>query len=99
MLAYLDERGHIAGLRERLTVRSFVTPDYFATTLNSRLGNAFGLEPIFTQSAFFRPHNRSEDVRGLYLVGANTQPGGGTPAVMMSAKITARAISADLTRG
>jgi phytoene desaturase len=96
VIAFLDDRGHIAGLRERITVQSFVTPDYFEQTLNSRLGNAFGLEPIFTQSAFFRPHNRSEDVAGLYLVGANTLPGGGTPAVMMSAKITARTIAADL---
>jgi phytoene desaturase len=95
VIAFLDERGHISGLRERITVQSFVTPDYFESTLNSRLGNAFGLEPIFTQSAFFRPHNRSEDVGGLYLVGANTLPGGGTPAVMMSAKITARTIAAD----
>jgi phytoene desaturase len=98
VFAYLDERGHIAGLRERLTVSSFITPDYFEKTLNSRLGNAFGVEPIFTQSAFFRPHNRSEDVAGLYLVGANTQPGGGTPAVMMSAKVTARTIAEDLAR-
>ncbi|GAC1302559.1 MAG: phytoene desaturase family protein [Vulcanimicrobiaceae bacterium] len=98
VIAFLDERGHIAGLRERLTTSSYVTPTYFEKTLNSRLGNAFGLEPIFVQSAFFRPHNRSEDIAGLYLVGANTQPGGGTPAVMMSAKITARAIAHDLAR-
>ncbi|GAC1496469.1 MAG: phytoene desaturase family protein [Vulcanimicrobiaceae bacterium] len=98
VIAYLDERGHIPNLRERLTTSSFVTPTYFEKTLNSRLGNAFGLEPIFVQSAFFRPHNRSEDVAGLYLVGANTQPGGGTPAVMMSAKMTARVMAADLAR-
>jgi len=96
VLAFLDERGHIPALRERLTTSSYVTPTYFEKTLNSRLGNAFGLEPIFMQSAFFRPHNRSEDIAGLYLVGANTQPGGGTPAVMMSAKMTARAIARDL---
>ncbi len=98
VFAFLDERGYIAGLRERLTTSSYVTPTYFEKTLNSRLGNAFGLEPIFVQSAFFRPHNRSEDIAGLYLVGANTQPGGGTPAVMMSAKMTARAIARDLAR-
>jgi len=98
VIDFLDERGHIAGLRERITVQSFVTPDYFEHTLNSRLGNAFGLEPIFTQSAFFRPHNRSEDVANLYLVGANAMPGGGTPAVMMSAKVTARTIAEDLAR-
>lgn len=98
VIAMLDERGHIPNLRERLTTSSFITPTYFEQTLNSRLGNAFGLEPIFVQSAFFRPHNRSEDVAGLYLVGANTQPGGGTPAVMMSAKMTARVIAADVAR-
>lgn len=96
VLRFLDERGHIPGLRERLVYKSFVTPDYFERTLNSRFGNAFGLEPLFTQSAYFRPHNRSADVERLYLVGANTQPGGGTPAVMMSAKMTARLIARDL---
>ena len=50
---------------------------------------------MLSQSAFFRPHDRSEDIANLYLVGANTQPGGGTPAVMMSAKITAREIAKD----
>ena len=96
VLAFLDERGYIAGLRERLVYKSFVTPDYFERTLNSRLGHAFGLEPLFTQSAYFRPHNRSADVERFYLVGANTQPGGGTPSVMMSAKMTARLIAQDL---
>ncbi len=95
ILTLLDERGYIPRLRERLVFRSFLTPDYFERTLNSRLGNAFGLEPRLLQSAFFRPHNRSEDVANLYLVGANTQPGGGTPAVMMSAKMTARLIAED----
>ncbi|GHF79655.1 phytoene desaturase family protein [Deinococcus ficus] len=94
--AYLDERGIIPGLRDRLTHSEYVTPDYFAGTLDSHLGNAFGPEPLLAQSAFFRPHNRSEDVRNLYLVGAGAQPGAGTPAVMMSAKMTARLIAEDL---
>ncbi|RJF69004.1 phytoene desaturase [Deinococcus cavernae] len=93
--AYLDERGIIPGLRERLTHSEFITPDYFAGTLDSYLGNAFGPEPVLVQSAFFRPHNRSEDVKNLYLVGAGAQPGGGTPSVMMSAKMTARLIADD----
>ncbi len=96
VLSFLDERGYIPRLRERLVYRSYVTPDYFERTLNSRFGNAFGLEPRFSQSAYFRPHNRSTDVARFYLVGANTQPGGGTPAVMMSAKMTARLIARDL---
>lgn len=95
VLRFLDERGHIPNLRERLVYKSFVTPNYFEQTLNSHVGNGFGVEPVLTQSAFFRPHNRSEDVSNLYLVGQGTQPGGGTPSVMMSAKMTAREIAKD----
>ncbi|MEG3126182.1 phytoene desaturase family protein [Sphingomonas sp. GB1N7] len=95
VLNFLDDRGYIPGLRERLVYRSFVTPDYFEHTLGAYAGNGFGVEPRLTQTAFFRPHNRSEDVTNLYLVGQGTQPGGGTPSVMMSAKMTAREIAKD----
>jgi phytoene desaturase len=95
VLSFLETRGYIPELQKRLVHQSFITPDYFEHTLNSHRGNAFGLEPVLWQSAFFRPHNRSEDIEGLYCVGAGYQPGGGTPSVMMSAKITCRAIHAD----
>ncbi|MGB7084425.1 MAG: phytoene desaturase family protein [Phormidesmis sp.] len=95
VLTFLEVRGYIPGLKERLVYQSFVTPDYFEGSLNSYLGNGFGIEPVLTQSAFFRPHNRSEDISNFYLVGANSQPGGGTPAVMMCAKMTAREIAKD----
>ncbi|HEU4740989.1 MAG TPA: phytoene desaturase family protein [Meiothermus sp.] len=95
ILRFLDERGYLPGLMNRLVHKSFVTPDYFEHTLNSYLGNAFGPEPVLVQSAFFRPHNRSEDIANLYLVGAGAQPGAGTPSVMMSAKMTARLIRED----
>ena len=95
ILKFLDQRGYIPGLLERLTYSSFITPDYFEHTLNSYLGNAFGPEPMLVQSAFFRPHNRSEDISKLYMVGAGAQPGAGTPSVMMSAKMTARLIAED----
>ncbi len=95
VLRFLDERGYIPGLCERLAYKSFITPDYFEDTLNSYVGNAFGPEPRLTQTAYFRPHNRSEDIERLYLVGAGVQPGGGTPSVMMSAKMTARLIAQD----
>ncbi len=94
VLEVLDERGYIPGLRSRLTVNFHVTPDYFENDLLSHVGNAFGLEPRLTQSAYFRPHNRS-GIPGLYFVGANAQPGGGMPSVMMSAKMVARAVAAD----
>jgi phytoene desaturase len=95
VLKFLDDRGYLPGLMQRLVHTSFITPDYFQNSLNSYLGNAFGPEPLLRQSAFFRPHNRSEDIAHLYLVGAGTQPGAGTPSVMMSAKMTARLIAQD----
>jgi phytoene desaturase len=95
VLTFLDERGYIPDLRRRLVYQSFVTPDYFERTLASYAGNGFGVEPRLMQTAFFRPHNRSEDLANLYLVGQGTQPGGGTPSVMMSAKMTAREIAKD----
>ena len=95
IIEVLDEKGYIPNLRKRLVHKSFIDPDYFKNTLNSHIGNAFGVTPLFRQSAFFRPHNRSEDVKNLYLVGASTMPGAGTPSVMMSAKITAREIAKD----
>lgn len=95
VMTFLDERGFLPGIKERLVHLSYITPDYFEQTLNAHLGNAFGPEPLLVQSAFFRPHNRSEDISNLYMVGAGTQPGAGTPSVMMSAKMTARLIAAD----
>jgi phytoene desaturase len=72
---------------EKDVVTSFVTtPLDFRDRLLSFKGAAFGLEPVLTQSAWFRPHNRSEDIRGLYMVGASTHPGAGMPGVLASAK-------------
>ena len=95
VLSFLDNEGYIPGLQKNLVHSEFITPDYFENTLNSHLGNSFGVEPKLIHSAFFRPHNRSEDIKGLYLVGASSQPGAGTPSVMMSAKMTARALASD----
>ena len=55
--------------------------------MNSFNGAAFGLEPVLLQSAWFRPHNRSEDVEHLYLVGAGTHPGAGLPGVLSTARV------------
>ena len=69
-----------------------MTPADFATRLLSEKGAGFGLEPILSQSAWFRPHNRSEELRNLYLVGAGTHPGGGVPGVLSSARILDRVV-------
>jgi len=77
----------LPGLRDCIATSRMLTPLEFHTDLASEHGAAFGLEPILLQSAWFRPHNRSEDVERLYLVGAGTHPGAGLPGVLSSARI------------
>jgi phytoene desaturase len=76
----------LPGLTEALDASHLVTPNHFDSRYRSFKGAAFGMEPRLLQSAWFRPHNSSEDVRGLYLVGASTHPGAGIPGVLTSAK-------------
>ncbi|WP_213881516.1 phytoene desaturase [Pseudomonas sp. dw_358] len=85
---YLEQR-YMPGLREHLVTSRVFTPLDFREQLNAHLGSAFSLEPILTQSAWFRPHNRDARVPNLYLVGAGTHPGAGVPGVIGSAKATA----------
>ena len=73
-------------LGDHLTESFCMTPQDFKDRLLSFKGAAFGLEPLLLQSAWFRPHNISEDVQGLYMVGASTHPGAGIPGVLSSAK-------------
>ncbi len=77
----------LPGLSSQIATSRIATPKHFETDLNAYRGAAFGLEPILTQSAWFRPHNASEDVRNLFLVGAGTHPGAGLPGVLSSARI------------
>ncbi len=77
----------LPGLADEIVTSRVFTPRDFRDRLLSVKGAAFGLEPQLTQSAWFRPHNRSEDVEGLYLVGAGTHPGAGVPGVLSSARV------------
>ncbi|CAL8977233.1 Phytoene desaturase (neurosporene-forming) [Rhodoplanes serenus] len=77
----------LPGLEENVVSSRIITPLDFHTRYRSVLGAAFGFEPVFTQSAWFRPHNRSEEVDRLYLVGAGTHPGAGLPGVLSSARV------------
>jgi phytoene desaturase len=86
------ERRILPGLRENLVTKQFLTPNDFEHTLRSVDGAAFGPEPVLTQSAWFRYHNRSPDVDGLFFVGAGTHPGGGVPGVLCSAKVLERVV-------
>ncbi len=92
ILRFLEDR-FLPDLRANIVTEHFVTPDYFEHRLNSHLGSAFSVEPILTQSAWFRPHNRSEDIPNLYFTGAGTHPGAGLPGVLSSAKIVASLIA------
>ena len=80
------EASVLPGLRSHIVTSKVTTPQDFHDRLWSFKGAGFGLEPLLLQSAWFRPHNRSEDVDGLYMVGAATHPGAGVPGVLMSAK-------------
>lgn len=86
ILEALEDR-LLPGLRDHLVSPSFVDPRYFETEMRSFEGAAFGPEPILRQSAYFRFHNDSEDVRGLHFVGAGVHPGAGLPGVLCSAKV------------
>ncbi len=86
----------IPDIHDRIVTKFHYAPRDFALDLNAYLGSAFSLEPILTQSAFFRAHNRDDVIENMYLVGAGTHPGAGIPGVVGSAKATARLMLEDL---
>jgi phytoene desaturase len=88
ILRYLNDR-YIPGLLDDLVTVRHITPFDFRDELNAHLGSAFSVEPILTQSAWFRPHNRDDVLSNLFIVGAGTHPGAGIPGVVGSAKATA----------
>lgn len=90
---------HLPGLRDNLVTQFHVDPRYFEGELRSYRGAAFGLEPTLRQSAYFRFHNESEDVGGLYFVGAGVHPGAGLPGVLSSAKVLERVVPEPASEG
>ncbi|MHA2291155.1 MAG: phytoene desaturase family protein [Candidatus Hodarchaeales archaeon] len=86
------EMNFMPDLRRHIEVEKILTPADFKNLHSDYKGAVFSLAPTFTQSAYFRPHNKSEDIKGLYIVGAGTHPGGGIPGVITSAKITSNLI-------
>lgn len=85
----------IPDLKDRIVTKFSYAPPDFATDLKAHLGSAFSLEPILTQSAYFRAHNRDDSISNLYFVGAGTHPGAGIPGVVGSAKATAKLMLGD----
>ncbi len=89
------EDNYLPDLQENIVVEHHIDPLHFQNTLNTHLGSAFSIEPTLTQSAWFRPHNRSEDFENLYFVGAGTHPGAGLPGVLSSSKIAESLIAGE----
>jgi phytoene desaturase len=81
------EKTILPGLSSVITEDFFMTPKDFEHDYLSEHGAGFSISPIFTQSAWFRFHNRAESLKNLYLVGAGTHPGAGLPGVISSAKV------------
>ena len=94
ILASLER--HLPELGRHVVVKQWFTPNDFQTELSAYQGSAFSVAPTLTQSAWFRPHNRDDEIPGLYLVGAGTHPGAGIPGVLSSAKATAGLVLRDL---
>ncbi|WP_394270509.1 phytoene desaturase [Qipengyuania sp.] len=90
------ERRLIPDIHSRIVTKFHYAPSDFSADLNAHMGSAFSLEPILTQSAWFRGHNRDDVLENFYLVGAGTHPGAGIPGVVGSAKATARLMVEDL---
>lgn len=96
IISFLEHDFGMTGLEASIQVERQFTPLDFRGQLNAFQGSAFSIEPVLTQSAYFRPHNRSEDVDGLYLAGAGTHPGAGLPGTLLSAEIVDRLIATDV---
>jgi phytoene desaturase len=86
----------IPDIHDRIVTKFHYAPTNFETDLSAYMGSAFSLEPLLTQSAYFRGHNRDDAIPNLYLVGAGTHPGAGIPGVVGSAKATAGLMLEDL---
>lgn len=89
---------HLPGLRESIVTRRHFTPFDFRDQLNAYQGSAFSVAPKLTQSAYFRPHNKSETIPHLYIVGGGTHPGAGVPGVVNTAKATLGIIAQDFAK-
>ena len=82
----------IPGFSDRISTEMILTPEDFRDRYLSPNGSGFSIEPRILQSAWFRPHNISEEAKGLFLVGAGTHPGAGVPGVISSAEVLAKLV-------
>ena len=97
MLDRMEQQAGLTDIRQHIRWHECFTPQDFESVFNGNRGSIFGLSAITQQTALFRPPNRSEDVRNLYLVGGSTQPGGGVPIVILGGRLVARLIQKEGT--
>jgi phytoene desaturase len=97
IMGFLEER-YLPDLARNIIAEHHIDPLHFQHALKSEMGSAFSFQPILTQSAWFRPHNRAEDFDNLYFVGAGTHPGAGLPGVLSSAIIAEKLIQETVSR-
>jgi len=88
ILSFLEKDFGLENLTDSIEVKEIFTPVDFLQKHHAAYGSAWGVEPKLIQTAYFRPHNRSEDVKDLYLVGASTHPGAGLPGCLLTAETT-----------
>ena len=96
VLTFLEDDFGLTDLKRSIEVLETFTPSDFKKQRNNHLGSAWGVEPKLTQTAYFRPNNRSEDIKNLYFVGASTHPGAGVPGVLLTAETTIKLVVKDL---
>ncbi|MBN2356683.1 phytoene desaturase [candidate division KSB1 bacterium] len=96
VIDFLQHSFGLEQLRQNIEVMEIFTPLSFEKKQNACYGSAWGVEPHLLQTAIFRPHNRSEDIGNLYVVGASTHPGAGLPGVFLTAETTERVILNDM---
>lgn len=99
IINFLEKDFGLKDLKQNIEVKEIFTSLDFEKIRNNYLGAPWSLQPKLTQIASFRPHNRSEEIKNLYLVGASTHPGGGVPGVLLSAKATELVIKEDFNVG
>ena len=99
VLTFLENDFGLTDLKRSIQVLETFTPVDFKKQRNNHLGSAWGVEPKLTQTAYFRPHNRSEDIQRFYCVGASTHPGAGVPGVLLTAETTVKLVLKDLVKG
>jgi phytoene desaturase len=98
VICFLEKEFGLSNLRKHIEIMKIFTPNDFKEKQNATLGSAWGVEPRLSQTAYFRPHNKSEDIKNLYLVGASTHPGAGIPGCLLTAETTESIINNDFNR-